>query len=365
MSLKKDSYSNFDKKIMRFAIDLANTNKGLTSTNPSVGCVVVKNKKIISYAVTKIGGRPHAEAIALNKNKNKNFGSSLYLTLEPCTHYGKTPPCTNSIIKSKIKKVFFSINDLDQRTKNKSKKILTEKKILVKEGLLEKEANKLYKNYNFIRKNNFPYIIGKIACSSNFFILKNKKFITNEHSRNASHILRYKNQGILTSYKTINSDNPRLNCRLNSLEKFSPKRLIIDKDLKINLNSNIVKSSKKLKTFIFHNSNNLKKIKKLKFYGLKLIKHEVELNGYFDLKKLFKKIYNLGIHNILVECGRNLTYKMLKSNLFNEFYLFKSNEKLSNKRKFSILNIKKILKNFNNKKQTNTYLDKDKLIHYY
>ena len=365
MSLKKDSYSNFDKKIMRFAIDLANTNKGLTSTNPSVGCVVVKNKKIISYAATKIGGRPHAEAIALNKNKNKNFGSSLYLTLEPCTHYGKTPPCTNSIIKSKIKKVFFSINDLDQRTKNKSKKILTEKKILVKEGLLEKEANKLYKNYNFIRKNNFPYIIGKIACSSNFFILKNKKFITNEHSRNASHILRYKNQGILTSYKTINSDNPRLNCRLNSLEKFSPKRLIIDKDLKINLNSNIVKSSKKLKTFIFHNSKNLKKIKKLKFYGLKLIKHEVELNGYFDLKKLFKKIYNLGIHNILVECGRNLTYKMLKSNLFNEFYLFKSNEKLSNKRKFSILNIKKILKNFNNKKQTNTYLDKDKLIHYY
>ena len=107
MSLKKDSYSNFDKKIMRFAIDLANTNKGLTSTNPSVGCVVVKNKKIISYAATKIGGRPHAEAIALNKNKNKNFGSSLYLTLEPCTHYGKTPPCTNSIIKSKIKKVFF------------------------------------------------------------------------------------------------------------------------------------------------------------------------------------------------------------------------------------------------------------------
>ena len=137
---------------MRFAIDLANTNKGLTSTNPSVGCVVVKNKKIISYAATKIGGRPHAEAIALNKNKNKNFGSYLYLTLEPCVHYGKTPPCTNSIIKSKIKKVFFSTKDLDLRTKNKSKKILRGKKIFVKEGLLSKEANKLYKNYNFVKK---------------------------------------------------------------------------------------------------------------------------------------------------------------------------------------------------------------------
>ena len=245
------------------------------------------------------------------------------------------------------------------------KKKLNKNKIFVKKGLMINEGNKFYKNYNFIRKNRFPYVVGKIACSSNYFILNNKTFITNEHSRKVSHILRYKNQGILTSYKTVNSDNPMLNCRLKGLEKFSPKKLIIDKDLKIKINSRIIKNSKYSETFIFHNSQNLKKINKLKLFGLRLIKFQVMSNGYFDLKELFAKIYKLEIHNILVECGSNLTNEILKSKLFNEFYLFKSNNKLINKRKISILKIKKNLKIFNNKIPVNTYLEKDNLIHYY
>tara|TARA_B100000427_G_scaffold275017_1_gene243384 strand:- start:580 stop:1677 length:1098 start_codon:yes stop_codon:yes gene_type:complete len=365
MSLKKDNFTKFDKKVMHFAINLADINKGLSGTNPSVGCVIVKNKKIVSYGVTNINGTPHAETIALKKNKKNNSGSTIYLTLEPCSHYGKTPPCTNAIARSKIKKVYFSINDLDKRVLNKSKNKLNEKKIVVKKGLLSNETKKLYKNYNFIKKNNFPYIVGKIACSSNFYILKNKEFITNEHSRNVCHLLRYKNQGILTSYKTVNSDDPILNCRLNGLDNFSPIRLIIDKDLKIYTKSNIVKTSNKYKTFVFHNSNNQKKIIKLKSYGLNLIKQEILKDGYFDLNKLFKNIYDLGIHNVLVECGKNLTYKILKSRLFNEFYLFKSNKKIANKGKISVLNINRNLKFFKNKIQVNTFLDNDKLTQYF
>ncbi len=102
MSLKKDKFESLDKKFMQVAINLANNQKSLTGLNPSVGCVVVKNKKIISFAVTNINGRPHAETIALNKKKNLIKGSTMYLTLEPCSHYGKTPPCTKSIIDSKI-----------------------------------------------------------------------------------------------------------------------------------------------------------------------------------------------------------------------------------------------------------------------
>ena len=365
MSLKKDNFNKFDKKIMHFAINLADINKGLTGTNPSVGCVIVKNKKIVSYAVTNINGTPHAETIALKKNKKNNSGSTIYLTLEPCSHYGKTPPCTNAIVRSKIKKVYFSINDLDKRVLNNSKNKLNKKKIVVKKGLLSNEIKKLYKNYNFIKKNNFPYIVGKIACSSNFYILKNKEFITNEHSRNVSHLLRYKNQGILTSYKTVNSDDPILNCRLNGLDNFSPIRLIIDRDLKIYTKSNIVKTSNKYKTFVFHNSNNQKKIIKLKSYGVNLIKQEILLNGFFDLSKLFKNVYDLGIHNVLVECGKNLTYNILKSRLFNEFYLFKSNKKIVNKQKISVLNINRNLKFFKNKIQVNTFLDNDTLTKYF
>ena len=366
MSLKKDKFNSLDKKYMRFAINLASNNNGLTGTNPSVGCVVVKNKEIISYGSTKINGRPHAEIIALRKNKKKIFGSLLYVTLEPCSHFGKTPPCTKSIIKSKVKKVNYSIEDLDYRTFNKSKKILKSNKIITKSGLLKNETKVIYKKYNYIKKNNYPYITGKLACSSNFYILKNNSLITNVHSRSVSHLLRYRNHGILTSYKTINSDNPKLNCRISGLEKFSPKRIILDKNLKIKMNTYIMMSSKKIKTLIFHNSKNKKKIKKIKNKGIKLIYLDVKNNGDFNLKEVIKIIYNNGIHNLLVEFGKDLTQKMISEKLFNEFYLFRSGKNLYNKEKINVSNInKQLIKNFKTFKYVNTYLDKDKLIHYY
>ncbi len=139
---------------MSVKIKLAEKAKdGLTGLNPSVGCIIVKNKKIISHAVTNVNGRPHAETIALNKNKKNNIGSTVYLTLEPCTHYGKTQPCTNALVKSKVKKVIYSIDDRDPRTFKKAKKILKLNKILTKSGLLVNETKNLYKSYNYIKKN--------------------------------------------------------------------------------------------------------------------------------------------------------------------------------------------------------------------
>ena len=121
------------------AFELAKINLGSTKENPSVGCVVEKNGSIISSGYTSINGRPHAEYNALKKNINfKN--SNIYITLEPCSHYGKTPPCTNIIKKKGIKKVFYSINDLDKRSKNKSKKILLKKKISINKFILKKRA---------------------------------------------------------------------------------------------------------------------------------------------------------------------------------------------------------------------------------
>ena len=366
MSLKKDSFSSFDKQNMRFAINLAKNQNGLTGTNPSVGCVVVKNKKIISYGVTNLNGRPHAETVALNRCRGNSSNSLIYVTLEPCSHDGKTPPCTNAIINSKAKKVYYSVEDSDLRSFNNSKKILNSKKISTKSGLLKYETKKLYKNYNYVRKNKMPYVTGKLACSSNFFILKNSKLITNDHSRKVSHLLRYQNQGILTSYKTINSDNPKLNCRIQGLDKFSPTRLIIDRDLKIKINSFIVSSSIKYNTIIFHRSNNSTKINNLKYKKVKLIYADLNKYGHIDLKSIFKKIYDLGIHNILVECGSILTNSILKEKLFNEFYLFKSNNKIIGKDRLNVKNINKYLNiSFKNKKNVNTYLDKDLLLHYY
>jgi len=366
MSLKKDRTNSFDNKFMKFAINLANNQKGLTGTNPSVGCVIVKDKKIISYGVTSLNGRPHAETIALNRCKNNSSESAMYVTLEPCSHYGKTPPCTNVIIKSKVKKVYYSVEDSDLRSFNNSKRILKSKKITVKSGLLQSYAKRFYKNYDYVRKHKMPYVTGKLACASNFYILKNKKPITNEHSRKVSHLLRYYNQGILTSYKTINSDNPKLNCRIKGLEKFSPTRLIIDKNLKVKMKSYIINNSNNHNTIIFHSSRNKKKINNLKYKKIKLIYLKLNNYGNIDLKTIFKKIYDLGIHNVLVECGRILTNDILKKKLFNEFYLFRSSKKLINNGSINVKNINKNLNFiFKSKKNVNTYLDKDTLLHYY
>ena len=366
MSLKKDKINSFDNKLMRFAINLAMNQKGLTGTNPSVGCVIVKDKKIISYGVTSLNGRPHAETIALNRCKNNSSESAMYVTLEPCSHYGKTPPCTNVIIKSKVKKVYYSVEDSDLRSFNNSKRILKSKKITVKSGLLQSYAKRFYKNYDYVRKHKMPYVTGKLACASNFYILKNKKPITNEHSRKVSHLLRYYNQGILTSYKTINSDNPKLNCRIKGLEKFSPTRLIIDKNLKVKMKSYIINNSNNHNTIIFHSSRNKKKINNLKYKKIKLIYLKLNNYGNIDLKTIFKKIYDLGIHNVLVECGRILTNDILKKKLFNEFYLFRSSKKLINNGSINVKNINKNLNFiFKSKKNVNTYLDKDTLLHYY
>ena len=366
MSTKKDKFTSKDRYFMKIAINLAANRSGYTGSNPSVGCVIVKNDKILSFGATNINGRPHAETIALKNNRKNNKGATVYVTLEPCSHYGKTPPCTKALIKAKVKKVIYSIDDKDSRSFKRSKKILISNKIITKSGLLKNQANKIYKKYNFTKKNNFPYVTGKLASSYNLLIEKGNKYITNQYSRMTSHQLRSKNQGLLTSYKTINADNPKLNCRINGLEKFSPIIIVIDKDLKIKLNTFIVKNSAKSKVLIFHNSNNLLKIKKLKKNGVKLIYFKTEETNYFDLKKIFKKIYKLGIHSVLVESGSQLTRKLLSKSLFNEFYFYRSNKMLNYREKINVLDIKRKLdKNFKNKDFVNTYLDKDKLMHYY
>ncbi|MDB9719072.1 bifunctional diaminohydroxyphosphoribosylaminopyrimidine deaminase/5-amino-6-(5-phosphoribosylamino)uracil reductase RibD, partial [Candidatus Pelagibacter sp.] len=149
MSTKKDKFSNKDKTFMNLALNLAKERHGLTGPNPSVGCVVVKNNEIVSIGQTGFNGTPHAEFNAI-KNSNENLeGSKMYVTLEPCSHYGKTPPCTNIIIKNKIKEVVYAIEDIDKKVKGKTLKIFRSKNILVKKNLLRKEINKFYTPYFF------------------------------------------------------------------------------------------------------------------------------------------------------------------------------------------------------------------------
>ena len=325
MSTKKDKFSKKDKKYMELALNLARARHGHTGINPSVGCVIIKNDEIISIGQTNYNGRPHAEYNAIQNSYENLEGSKMYVTLEPCNHYGKTPPCTNLIIKKKIKEVFYSINDIDKKVKGKSLKILESKNIIVNKGLLKKEVGNFYSTYFFNRKNKLPFVTGKIAASKNNMIYNKKsKKITDKYSDKLTHFLRYKNDSIMISYKTLNKDNPKLNCRLSGLEKFSPKRIILDNNLDTKINSYIFNTANKENTIIFYKNASKQKITLFKKKGIQLIKSNLTKKRYFDLKLVLKKLYKIGIRNILVEAGNDLSGSFLKNKLFNQFYLFKS-----------------------------------------
>jgi len=367
MSTKKDKFSPQDHYFMNLAINLAINRNGLTGLNPSVGCVIVKNNKILSFGQTGFNGRPHAEFDAIkNCNKKDLKSSTIYITMEPCTHYGKTPPCANLIIKSNIKKVIYSINDSDKRTANKAYSFLKSKKIIVSKGLLKSETKKIYKKY-FLHKNiRKPYIAAKIACSNDYFISSKNKYITNAYSRKVSHLLRYYFDSILVSSKTANLDSSKLSCRINGLENHSPRRLIIDKDLKINKKSAIINDDKKHNTVIFHNSKDKKKLKHLSLKGVKLNYTDLDSHNEINLKKVFSKAYNMGIASIIIEGGKTLTKSILKDKLINEFYLFKSKKKLGKFGKNNIFDFKKKITYFLKKKENiETFLDGDEITRYY
>ena len=366
MSTKKDKFSIKDKNYMNLAINLARVRQGLTGVNPSVGCVITKDDDIISIGQTGFNGRPHAETNAINNSLQNLSGAKMYVTLEPCNHYGKTPPCTKRIIKSGIKEVFYPINDIDNKVKGKSFKILIKENIKVSRGLLKNKTMDLYESYIINRKYKLPFVTAKIAISKNKLLYSEKvKRITNQSSDKLSHYLRYKNDAIMISSNTLNIDNPKLNCRLSGYEKFSPKRIILDKDLNINLSTYIFKTAKKNNTIIFHCSSDHSKIKILKKKGITLIKSRLNFKKRFNLKIIFKKLFSLGIRNLLVEGGEKITKNMLKNRLINQFYLFESLKTLPKTKKHVIFTSNNILnRNYKVKSMISSKLAKDKITIY-
>ncbi len=336
---------------MSLALQQAQKSLGNTKQNPAVGCVIVRKDHIITSGFTQKGGRPHAESNAINLCKSNLNNSELYVTLEPCSHYGKTSPCTNKIIKKKIKKVFFSIKDPDPRSFNKSTKQFKKSKIKVKIGILDSEVKKFYRSYYKFKQELLPYVSGKIAISKDLYTYNSKnKWITNELSRGRAHLLRSYHDCVLTSYNTVKKDNPELTCRILGLESKSPTRIILDKHLNLSTSSNIVKSSYKYKTIIFFINSNKKKINILKKHKIKLIKAKTNVDGNFDLENVLIKIKSLGFARVLVESGVNLITGFLKRNLFDIFHIFISSNKIG---KNGSLSFKKNMQLFfKNKKST-------------
>ena len=315
---------------MKLAYHQASKVLGNTGENPAVGCIIVKNNALISLAHTNFNGRPHAERIALSSKKINFKDSSLYSTLEPCSHYGKTPPCTDIIKKQNIKSVYFSKFDPDIRSFGKAKKKLLKYNIKTFKHIYKSAGNNFYRDFYIRKKTNDIFISSKLATSRDLFISdKYKKWITNVYSRDRVHLLRANHDSILTTSKTILKDNSTLNCRIDGLQKYSPKRFVIDKNLSIPITSKIIRTANKVSTYVFYNLIDNFKLEKLKQHKVKTIRIGIKDN-HLDFNKIILFLRNKGFYRVFIEACIKFNYFLLKNNYINDFYHFYSDELFEN-----------------------------------
>lgn len=310
------------EKYMARAIEIAKTAIGHTSPNPLVGCVVVKEGKIISEACHERYGQFHAERNALTRCKEDTTGATLYVTLEPCCHFGKTPPCTQIIIEKKIKKVYVGSIDPNPLMAGKGIDILRENGIEVETGILKNECDSINQIFFHYISTKTPYVALKYAMTLDGKIcsaMGDSKWITGEKSREYVHFLRKKYSGIMVGIGTVLADNPMLNCRIEG--GVNPVRIICDSHLKIPMDCDIVKTAKDIRTIIAYCDGNPDKENSLKSASVELIKTDRH-EGHVDLRQLLKELGSMKIDSVLVEGGATLNGSFVSEGLAKKVYAF-------------------------------------------
>lgn len=306
------------EKYIKRCIELAKNGLGTTYPNPLVGCVIIFENTIIGEGWHKKSGASHAEVIAIESVQNKELlsSSTLYVSLEPCSHFGKTPPCADLILKYKIPNVVIGTVDPNSKVAGKGIQKLKDSGVNVTFGILEKEGNELNKRFFTFHRKNRPYIILKWAESADGFISpKNKKeqkpvWISNEYSRQLVHKWRSEEQAILVGTQTIIDDNPSLTVR-DWVGK-NPIRVVIDKENAIDLSSNVFDNQ--AKTIVFSNKEVTSNSDKIQ-----TIKIDFDTNS---TQEIVKKLYNNNIQSIIIEGGRKTLQSFIDANLWDEARVF-------------------------------------------
>ena len=300
------AFTHQDTECMALALKLSQFGRKAVGANPMVGCVISRDDKIIAQDYHRLYGEAHAEVNALEKINYKGENTKVYITLEPCSHFGKTPPCAEALIRAGVKKVFIAMLDPNPLVSGRGMRVLQDSGIEVEVGLLEEEANKI--NRGFVKRmtTGLPFVTSKIAMSlDGRTAMKNgeSKWITSEASREDVQMLRSLNQAILTGSGTIKSDNPMMTVRTENADS-NPLRVVVDSNNIITDKSLNIFSSD-ANTLILNNNNS-----------------EILANGKLDLKSVLKKLGEMGINNLLLEAGSGLNGAMTEAGLIDEFIIY-------------------------------------------
>ncbi|MBI5675495.1 MAG: bifunctional diaminohydroxyphosphoribosylaminopyrimidine deaminase/5-amino-6-(5-phosphoribosylamino)uracil reductase RibD [Nitrospirae bacterium] len=308
---------------MKKALRLAARGRGRTSPNPTVGAVIVKSGKIIAEDYHRKSGTPHAEILALRKAGKLAKGATLFINLEPCCHTDKkTPPCTDAIIESGLKKVVIAMTDPNPKVSGKGIKALKSAGIATEVGLMETEAKRLNETFaKFITKKE-PFVIlkaaqsldGKIATASG-----ESKWITGDKARQYVHKLRNEVDAIMVGIGTVIADNPSLDCRMRGGR--NPYRIIIDSSLLIPLNAKVLKHNDQKTIIATTKIADREKINSVIKKGYKVLSVKSKA-GKVDLKSLMKELGRLEITSVMIEGGASLNASALLSSIVDKVIFF-------------------------------------------
>ena len=320
-----------DQEYMLRAIQLAKKGEGWTNPNPMVGAVIVKDGRIIGEGYHKKCGELHAERNAIASLTESAEGATIYVTLEPCCHYGKTPPCTEAIIEQKIKKVVIGSRDPNPKVAGKGAQILRESGITVVQDFMREECDCLNPVFFHYITTKTPYVVMKYAMTLDGKIATKtgaSKWITGEPARQEVQHMRHRYMGIMAGIGTVLADDPMLNVRVEGWK--SPVRIVCDSSLRIPLDSQIVRSAKEYRTIVAYVGREeneeitekiTKKIKQLHAKGVDTVCCPDE-KGQIDLKKLMTYLGNEGIDSILLEGGGTLNDSALRAGIVKEVHCF-------------------------------------------
>ena len=313
-----------DRDYMLRAIELAKGGLGWTSPNPLVGAVIVKDGRIIGEGYHERCGKLHAERNAIASLTESAEGATLYVTLEPCCHYGKTPPCTEAILEQKIARVVIGSRDPNPLVAGKGAAILRAAGVRVEEDFMREECDALNPVFFHYITKKTPYVVMKYAMTADGKIAArtgDSKWITGESARKKVQELRHRYMGIMAGIGTVLADDPMLNVRVEGWK--SPIRILCDSGLRIPLDGQIVKSAGKYRTIVAYadSENTEAKRKRLHEMGVETICCPDE-NNQVDLKKLMKYLGEEGIDSILLEGGGTLNDSALRAGIVQEVQAF-------------------------------------------
>lgn len=313
-----------DREYMQLAISLAQQGLGFTSPNPMVGAVIVQAGQIVGQGYHQKAGTPHAEVHALREAGDKARGATLYVTLEPCVHYGRTPPCTNAIIDAGIKHVVIATKDPNPVVAGRGIKLLNQAGITTTVGIMEQEATLLNEVFNKFITTNLPFVVLKCATSMDGKIATaagQSKWITGEAARQYGHGLRHKYDAILVGLGTVLADDPLLTTRIKDREGKNPVRVVLDSKARIPLNSKVL-TDKTAETIIAVTAAapaaNIDALKTAGATVLMLPSHEERI----DMTELTAELSRRAITSILIEGGAAVNASALQAGIVDKIHVF-------------------------------------------